>query len=46
MTIGYFVCVNINVVIVLTDISNFVMSGGNLFKILICGIFEMVFTSL
>ena len=32
---GYFICVNINPVIVLNDISNFVMSGGILFKILI-----------
>jgi len=38
---GYFICVNINPVIVLNDISNFVMSGGILFKILILGINEM-----
>ena len=36
-----FICVNINVVIVLKDISNFVMSGGILFKMLILGINEM-----
>ena len=38
---GCFICVNINPVIVLSDISNFVMSGGILFKILILGINEM-----
>jgi hypothetical protein len=32
---GCFICVNVNPVIVLNDISNFVMSGGILFKILI-----------
>jgi len=34
MTIGCFICVNINLVIVLIDTSNFVMSGSILFKIL------------
>jgi hypothetical protein len=38
MAIGCFICVNINLVIFLTDISNFVMSGGNLFKMLVLGI--------
>jgi len=35
--------VNINLVIVLIDISNFVTSGGILFKMLVLGISEMVF---
>jgi hypothetical protein len=35
MAIGFFICVNINLVIVLIDISTFVMSGGILFKILV-----------
>ena len=39
---GCFICVNINLVIVLIDISNFVMSGGILFKMLVLGINEMV----
>ena len=39
---GCFICVNINLVIVLSDISSFVMSGGILFKILVLGINEMV----
>ena len=43
MSIGCFICVNINFVIVLIDISNFVMSGGTLFKMLVLGINEMVF---
>jgi len=34
MARGCFICVNINLVIVLIDTSNFVMSGGILFKIL------------
>jgi len=38
-----FYCVNINLVIFLIDISNFVMSGGILFKMLVLGINEMVF---
>jgi len=46
MTIGCFSCVNINLIIVLTDISNFIMSGGILFKILILGIIETVFAFL
>jgi len=37
---GCFICVNNNLVIVLNDISNFVMSGGILFKMLILGINE------
>jgi len=40
---GCFMCVNINPVIVLSDISNFVMSRGILFKILILGINEMAY---
>ena len=39
-----FICVIINLVIVLIDISNFVMSGDILFKMLIFGINEMVLT--
>jgi hypothetical protein len=35
--------VNISLVIVLIDISSFVMSGGILFKMLVLGINEMVF---
>jgi len=42
IAIGCFICVNINLVIVLIDISNFVMSGGILFKMLVLGINEMV----
>lgn len=42
IAIGCFICVNINLVIVLIDINSFVMSGGILFKILILGINEMV----
>ena len=42
MAIGCFICVIINLVIVLIDISNFVMPGGILFKILVLGINEMV----
>jgi len=34
--------VNINFVVVLMDITNFVMSGGILFKMLVLGINEMV----
>jgi len=34
--------VNINLAIVLIDISNFVISGGILFKMLVLGINEMV----
>jgi hypothetical protein len=43
MARGCFICVNISLVIVLIDISNFVMSGGILYKILVLGINEMVF---
>ena len=43
MVIGCFIYVNINLVIVLIDISNFVMSGGILLKILVFGINEMEF---
>jgi len=42
MAKGCFICVNINVAIVLIDISNFVISGGILFKMLVLGINEMV----
>ena len=34
MAIGCFICVNINLVIILIDISNFVMSGGILCLVL------------
>jgi hypothetical protein len=43
MAIGCFICVNISLVIVLIDISSFVMSGGILCKMLVLGINEMVF---
>jgi hypothetical protein len=43
MAIGCFICVNINLIIVLIDISIFVMSEGILFKMLVLGINEMVF---
>jgi hypothetical protein len=33
MAIGCFICVNINLVIVLRDINSFVISGGILYKI-------------
>ena len=39
---GCFICVNINLVIILDDISSSVMSGGILFKMLVLGINEMV----
>jgi hypothetical protein len=42
IAIGCFVCVDINLVIVLIDISSFVMLGGILFKMLVLGINEMV----
>jgi hypothetical protein len=42
MAIGCFICVNISLVIVLTDINSFVISGGILYKILVLGINEMV----
>ena len=41
--IGCFFCVNINLIIVLMDINNFVMSEGILFNMLVLGINEMVF---
>ena len=44
MANGCFICVNINLVIVLIDISSLVMSGGILFKMLVLGINEMVFS--
>jgi hypothetical protein len=37
MAMGCFICVNINLVIALLDISNFVTSGGILFKMLSFG---------
>ena len=43
IAIGCFICVNINLVIVLIDTSNFVMSGGILFTMLDLEINEMVF---
>jgi len=43
MAIGCIICVNINLVIVLIDIINFVMSGGILFKMLVLGINEIAF---
>ena len=42
MAIGCFICLNINLVIFLIDISNFVMLGAILFKMLVLGINEMV----
>jgi hypothetical protein len=42
MAIGCFICVNIRFVIVLIDISSFIMSGGILFKMLVLGTNEMV----
>ena len=43
IAIGCFIIVNINLVFVLIDISNFVTSGGILFKMLVLEINEMVF---
>jgi hypothetical protein len=43
MAIGCFICVNIGLVIFPVDISNFVMSGGILCKMIVLGINEMVF---
>ena len=43
MAVGYFICVNVNLIIVLINISNFVMSEVNLCKMLVFGINEMVF---
>lgn len=42
MANGCFICVNVSLVIILVDMSVFIMSGGILFKILILGISEMV----
>jgi len=42
MASGCFICVNISLVIILDDISSFVMSEGILFKMLVLGINEMV----
>jgi len=42
MAIVCFICVNINLVIVLIDVSNFVMSAGILFKMLVLRINEML----
>jgi len=42
VAIGCFICVNINLVNDFIDISNFVMSGGILLKMLVLGIKEMV----
>jgi hypothetical protein len=44
MAMGCFICVNINLVIVLIVINSFFISGGILFKMLVLGINEMVFT--
>jgi hypothetical protein len=46
IALGCFICVDINLVIILIDISSFVISGGILFKILVLGINEMVFKPL
>jgi archaellum component FlaF (FlaF/FlaG flagellin family) len=43
MARGCFICVNISLVNVLNDMSNFVISRGILFKMLVLGINEMVF---
>jgi len=40
---GCFICVNINLVIVLIDIYSFVVTGGILFKILVLGANEKIF---
>ena len=42
MVMRCFICVNISLVTVLIDISNFIMSEGILFKMLVFGINEMV----
>jgi hypothetical protein len=42
MAIGCIICMDINLVIVLIDISSFVISGGILFKIGALGINKMV----
>jgi hypothetical protein len=43
MAMLFFIYVNINFVIVHTDINSFVISGGILFKMLVLGTKEMVF---
>ena len=45
MASGCFICVNISPVIILVDISSFVISGGILFKILVLGTSEMALVS-
>ena len=45
MARGCFICVNVILVIILIDMSVFIMSGGILFKILVLGINEMVFVA-
>jgi hypothetical protein len=42
MARGSFICANMSLVIVLIDTSNFVISGGILFKMLVLGINEIV----
>jgi hypothetical protein len=44
MDIGCFICVSVSLVTVLIDISNFIMSGGILFKMIVLGTNEMVYT--
>jgi hypothetical protein len=43
MARGRFICVNMSLVSVRIDMSNFVISGGILFKMLVLGINEMAF---
>jgi len=43
IAMGCFICVNINLVIVLIDIYSFVVTGGILFKILVLGANEKIF---
>jgi hypothetical protein len=38
MAMGCLICVDINLVIAFIDMSNFVMSGGILFKMLVLGV--------
>jgi hypothetical protein len=42
IAMGCFIYVNINLVVILIDMSNFIMSEGILFKMLVLGINEMV----
>jgi hypothetical protein len=42
MAMEGFICVNINLAIVLIDINSFVISGGILFKMLVLGINELI----